>query len=833
MTLISQFHLRHRSKVVLLLIVAIFLVAALNRNTSPSPNQVSYDPEPQQPEKHVLLYPADLTRVPPSKPRNTDLSEAVDEIAEVIEIAANAAAAKKQLKVTEEEEEEVSKVKSYVPTKTKDKANKVKKEVATQDRDNDLTTIPAVQGSPTTYSEELISSATEDASYDTGLVDQVPAKKANLKTKPGSAKVNEGEADLEAKPKKTKKKKKKPTKKKIDELAEDEVSGKTHSSDNTKKKKDPASKEKDPKVDSAADAAKKETESSAESDFDFHDVHIDTALSEAKLRSVVEKSKLIPDTSPKKNQGKFLKEIHNLKIFFRDVGRYFVDAKPLRDSYINGFAQSIQIDNDKLYISKEYLESILDIPSELVLKLKESHRRFVQEEIPKLYRLLDTFGGITRQDPEWKTYDNSRGYVMVASGKYLWMSYLFIKQLRATGAVLPVEIFIPTSKDYDIRFCNNILPKYNASCTLYSADLEQELEQSFEIGEKQNSIFALLNSKFESVAYLDPENIPVKNLDTIFDTKAFQENGLILWPDVWSRTTTPLFYSIASVPIYQKKVRYSSYDHADWKRKELDAMPGVDYYNFENTHYHSFEGTMSDPTTQAGAFVINKTQHLKTLLLALYYHVLGDKFYYPLLSQGANAHPELEALAAAAHVLEMPHFMVERSFDWFGYTSKRDSQIKAKAYGHFDPDGKDELAFLHLKSPKLFPELLTEDELTYTGGPAKGDHIRMFEHVNNRLGYDFDLRMFQFFTQALCANYYNSKTGKPVDGTSGVDKSEYMGSHIKYLGLNVIENKKLCTQLFIPHLQKLKETTEFPKTILGDSGSKGDKNDESEKKMIS
>ncbi|KAG7196079.1 uncharacterized protein KQ657_000091, partial [Scheffersomyces spartinae] len=546
--------------------------------------------------------------------------------------------------------------------------------------------------------------------------------------------------------------------------------------------------------------------------------HMDMRLSEDMLRSVVEKSKLIPDTMLKKNQEKFLNEIHNLMIFFRDVGRYYIDAKPLRDSFINGVAQSIQITNDKLYISKEYLESILDIPSETVHTLKESHRRFVEEEIPKLFRLLDTFGGVTRRDKEWKTYDNSRGYVMVASGKYLWMAYLSIKQLRATGAKLPVEIFIPTSKDYDTRFCNSILPKYNARCTIYSADLELELEQLFEIGERQKSILALLHSKFESVLYLDPEDVPLTNLDTIFDTRAFQENGLIFWPDVWSRTTSPIFYNIALVPIYQNKVRYSSYDHADWKRKELDEMPGPDYYNFENTHYHSFEGTMPDPTMQNGAFVVNKTKHLKTLLLALYYHVQGDKYYYPLFSQGANVHPELEALAIAAHVLEMPSFVVQRNFDWFGYASKKDSQIRAYAYGHFDPDGTEQVVFLHLKSPKLFPELLgeKEDDLVYTSGPAKGEHIRKFEHINARIGYDFDLRMFQFLTQALCANYYDPKSGKPIDGTPGVDKSEYMGSHIKYLGLNVMENKKLCTQLFIPHLQGLKKTTEYPNTIINE-----------------
>ena len=54
-----------------------------------------------------------------------------------------------------------------------------------------------------------------------------------------------------------------------------------------------------------------------------------------------------------------------------------------------------------------------------------------------------------------------------------------IKQLRATGAKLPVEMFIATESDYEKEFCEKILPKYNARCNVFDYKLADDLKKAF------------------------------------------------------------------------------------------------------------------------------------------------------------------------------------------------------------------------------------------------------------------------------------------------------------------------------------------------------------------
>lgn len=521
-----------------------------------------------------------------------------------------------------------------------------------------------------------------------------------------------------------------------------------------------------------------------------------------------------------------LQSIRDYTVFFNDLEDFKPKSESVKNKYITEKAKEKFSTSSDFLFSKKYLEEVLDLSPEFIKDLKDSHYRYVTDHINKLVENfgVSTFGNILKSDPEWSQYQNSKGYVLVGGGQYSWLSYLVIKQIRVTGSNLPIELFIASKDDYDKKFCENLLPLYNARCNVFDGELSKDLKSRFNLGGYQYKMLAILSSKFENVLYVDSDNFPTKNVDYLFSSDLFLEKGLILWPDAWARTTNPAFYDIAGVKVKENKLRYSDYDyqHAEGEGDDKKVKP-LSEYTFEDSNYHDFEGTLPNPTSETGMFMINKTSHLRTLLLALYYNIFGPHYYYPLLTQGSAGEGDKETFIAAAHVMKEPWFQTLKQFKWTGYISETDNQFTSKALGHFDPiqsqdpnkvkdENKIDIIFMHLSYPKYYPNWLVDNyDLIYKDS---GNHIRMYEAIYDNVGYDFDLRALQLFTQALCPNYYFDQSGDPIDGEAGVKKSiEYMGKYLNYVSNDEETEKKRCSEVFIPHLKWLKETTKFPNTL--------------------
>lgn len=503
--------------------------------------------------------------------------------------------------------------------------------------------------------------------------------------------------------------------------------------------------------------------------------------------------------------------------FLQGIENYAIDAPSLKDNYKDEKVVSSGMNQvDRLY-SKEYLESILDISPDTLAKLKDSHHRYVRDHIGNLMNKvkIDTFGNLRKSSPQWAKYAGSRGYVLIGGGKYSWLLYLVVKQIRAGGGVLPIEVFIPTAKEYEKHFCENILPRYNARCNLFDQETHDLLHKNFKVGGYQYKMLAILTSQFENVMYLDSDLFPMKNPEYLFASKLYGETGLFLWPDHWSRTTNPHFYEIAEHPVTESKMRYSAYDHeAANKRKE--PLPKLLSYTFKNSHFHDFEGALPNPTSEAGILLVNKTSHKRTLLLALYYNIFGPEFYYPLMTQGGAGEGDKETFIAAATVMKEKYFQTLKQFKWIGYQSQDENKFVSKALGHYDPltskeDSDDgHIIFMHCSYPKYYTDwfynnhdLIYKDEKT---------HVRMYETVYENIGYDVDLRLQQFFVQGVCKEYYGAD-GMSADGQIS-EADEWAGNFLKYIGRDVEVNNKRCKEVYLPHLKWLKETTKYKNTLL-------------------
>lgn len=419
--------------------------------------------------------------------------------------------------------------------------------------------------------------------------------------------------------------------------------------------------------------------------------------------------------------------------------------------------------------TKEMLESYLRLSKEEVLALTNSQSKFVEQmptEYPQEMVELSKFNKFLKGD----------GIVYLGGGKYNQLVMLSLKLLRSHGSQLPVEVIIPKRDDFDIDFCNRVLPNLNANCKVMSDYLPEKTMST--IGGFQFKTVALLISSFENVLYLDADNLPIKNVDLLFTNKPFTDKHLVLWPDLWRRSTSPTFYDIAHIPTDSTKRVRNSYFLGDARGTSGDIL------------YHDCEGTIPEASSETGQILINKKVHFKTLVLAMYYNFYGPKFYYPLLSQGAAGEGDKETFLAAAHKFKLPYYQVQEFNREFGPLDPNTNKHNYFGMGQYDPiidciqSSKHEkylnpveptygksnsdtrmtnyeyhmfrsssLLFLHANWPKYY----VRDMLLGNSngrGPKDGNGKRRRLYDNNLIGelngYDFELHIMKELKWCFC-----------------------------------------------------------------------------------
>lgn len=239
---------------------------------------------------------------------------------------------------------------------------------------------------------------------------------------------------------------------------------------------------------------------------------------------------------------------------------------------------------------------------------------------------------------------NGTGVVTVGGGEYFGPAIVGIHMLRRTGSTLPVEVFVADESEYEDDICDNYLPKLGAKCLIITDFLSSSApgrllrrgpssmakKGEFEVTHYQLKSLAMLFCSFEQVLYLDSDSIPLVNPSTaLFATEPYKSTGLVIWPDFWIASESPVFYTIAGLP---------------------SPLPP----------------NLPQSSSEAGQLLINKRTHLKTLLLANYYNIYGPDYYYPLLSQGALGQGDKETFLAAALVLDEKWYRVHRGVDAVG-----------------------------------------------------------------------------------------------------------------------------------------------------------------------
>lgn len=128
-----------------------------------------------------------------------------------------------------------------------------------------------------------------------------------------------------------------------------------------------------------------------------------------------------------------------------------------------------------------------------------------------------------------------RGIVMVAGGRYSEYSATTLGMLRLLGSRLPVEVWLKNSIEEEEGWCDE-LAEEGISCR-YMSDYLGEMTAF--VHPYQYKIAAMYFSSFEEMLFLDSDSIPVKNPDSVFNAPAYQDTGIVLWPDYWGSTESP------------------------------------------------------------------------------------------------------------------------------------------------------------------------------------------------------------------------------------------------------------------------------------------------------
>ncbi|SJM84584.1 uncharacterized protein ZBIST_1758 [Zygosaccharomyces bailii] len=297
----------------------------------------------------------------------------------------------------------------------------------------------------------------------------------------------------------------------------------------------------------------------------------------------------------------------------------------------------VGIDSEENFhkLTKQELLKCIDVPQTAFEQLQESHKKFVDSLVDEILDEYptDLYGG--------------KGIVIVAGGKYTLFAMPAIKAIRMNGdPTIPIEVMIPPEMNGEDAFCENILPLLDPSglsrC-VYMAEVfdKQTLE---DVQGYQLKALALLASSFEKVLLLDADNYVVNSISSIFEVVVFQEFGLVLWPDYWRRLHHPKLYEIVGISVDEKKkARYSVDDVTPtemFEEKDVSKIP-----------FHDLEGAIPDGGTESGQLLVDKSKHLGTIILSLYYNYNGPSQYYPLLGQGFAGEGDKDTFALAANTL--------------------------------------------------------------------------------------------------------------------------------------------------------------------------------------
>ena len=407
-----------------------------------------------------------------------------------------------------------------------------------------------------------------------------------------------------------------------------------------------------------------------------------------------------------------------------------------------GFSHHMQLNEDTL-------SNILQINQRQEEEISRIHHELINYYLTPKYPAFTSL----EKSVNGKNLENNKGIVYVSGEDYYWLTILSIKFIRdhMKDKTTPIEIFVPF-RDANDHYCNKISMTYdNVKCLYFSDYLSWQ--QMKKISGYQYKSLALLLTSFNDILYLDSDNIPINNIQEMFEDENYRKTGFVSWPDFWKRSTNYKFYKMSGLSNYANPIS-------------------------------------TIPSIESGQILINKNSHLKTLLLSYYYNFYGPEYFYPIFSQGFPGEGDKETFYLASRVVNEKSFVITgQTTKSFGYKDKNSKYI-GQGILQMNPSNSNKYWFLHVNYPKL-----NINNLFLNNNYQKNNNIRKWMIIRNaqddgkgtgfwkKLGIDLEFEIWNLMIEILTVDFKGFKIFKEIGNDEICD---YVKEHVKKL-----QNSKL------------------------------------------
>jgi len=192
------------------------------------------------------------------------------------------------------------------------------------------------------------------------------------------------------------------------------------------------------------------------------------------------------------------------------------------------------------------------------------------------------------------------GIVTCAGGRtYFTCAWVLVNLLRRLGCTLPVEVWYRGRREMNDSmrrllesvggvYCMNVSDR-DGGCQLDGWEVKP---------------YAIINSRFAEVLFLDCDNVPTRDPSELFEAEAYRRFGAVFWPDRWMGAGDP--------------------DHCRTIWKEAWEACDVEQRD--------------EPEFESGQMVIDKRRCWRALQLTMFFNRHSDFFYRWLLGDKDTFH---------------------------------------------------------------------------------------------------------------------------------------------------------------------------------------------------
>lgn len=180
-----------------------------------------------------------------------------------------------------------------------------------------------------------------------------------------------------------------------------------------------------------------------------------------------------------------------------------------------------------------------------------------------------------------------RGIVVCAGGPRLFTcAWVLMQMLRnVLGSHLPVEIWHRGPAEMDEQMLA-LLTSFDSVTAVDATHVDGYHRIANQHGWTLKP-FAILNSRFREVLFIDADNVPVADPARLFDTPEYLETGAIFWPDLFRLSSESRIWEITRVP-YRDEPSFETGQLVVDKSRCWEALLMTMHLNEQSDFYYRF-----------------------------------------------------------------------------------------------------------------------------------------------------------------------------------------------------------------------------------------------------